>query len=244
MTFGNEYPNIQTYPSAYPYFPRSTPYPYSHYYHLVRSDSSSSAQPSDSQSATQELISGHMNAGVGSGQGIHVDTAGEVGGQHGIGLNAGGNVDYGGAGMHAGGHIGSPSYGIQAQGNTHLNNSQGLGLSAEAQALGKYGVAAQAKTQVGGGQGAGFHTGAQAGGTYGLSADAEGHLGFSQGAGLQTHLQLGGDNGLGAHAKAQLGGGQGAGLGVGGQVGKYNGQLGFKIGGKDAGAKDSKEPQE
>lgn len=66
-----------------------------------------------------------------------------------------------------------------------------------------------------------------------MSADAEGHLGFSQGAGLQTHLQLGSENGLGAQAKAQFGGGQGAGLGVAGQVGKYNGKLGFNIGGKD-----------
>ncbi|WP_379160594.1 hypothetical protein [Paenibacillus sp. sgz5001063] len=243
MTFGNEYSNSPAYSSVYPYS-RSTSYPYSHYYHLVRSDSSPEAPPADSPTTNKELVSGYMNAGVGSGQGVHVDTGGEVGGKHGIGLQAGGKLNYGGAGMHAGGHIGNTSYGIHAQGNTHLDSSQGLGLNAEAQALGKYGIAAQAKTQLGGGQGAGFHTGAQVGGTYGLSADAEGHLGFSQGAGFQTQLQLGGDNGLGAQATAQLGGGQGAGLGVAGQVGKYNGQLGFNIGGKNPESAESMQSKE
>lgn len=61
--------------------------------------------------------------------------------------------------MYAGGHMGTPSYGIHAQGNTHLDSSEGLGLIAEAQSFGKYGIAAQAKTQIGGGQEAGFHTG-------------------------------------------------------------------------------------
>ncbi|MNO29847.1 hypothetical protein D3C76_197730 [compost metagenome] len=237
MTLGNQDPNRQAYQPASPYSYRQSPFPYSHYYHLVRSESSPADLPSDSENTKKELVNGYMNASVGSGQGFNVNTGGGVGGKHGIGLNAGGNLGFGGAGMHAGGHLGSTSYGITAQGNTHLDSSQGFGLHAEAQALGKYGLAAQAKTQLGG-QGAGFQTGAQVGGEYGLSADAEGHLGLSQGAGLQTHLQLGGENGLGAQAKAQLGGGQGAGLGVAGQVGKYNGQLGFNIGGKD---KESKE---
>lgn len=241
MTQGNEYLNSQTNSNspAYPYSPRYTTFPYSHYYHLVRSESS----PADSQNPKKELVTGYMNANVGSGQGVHVNTGGEVGGKHGIGLDAGGSLAHNGAGMHASGHMGAPAYGIHAQGNTHLNTSQGLGINAEAQALGKYGVAAQAKTQLGGGQGAGFETGAQIGGEYGLQASAEGHLGLSQGAGFNTGLQLGGDNGLGAKAKAQLGGGQGAGLGVAGQVGKYNGQLGFNIGGKDKESKGA-EPSE
>jgi hypothetical protein len=238
MTFGNEYPNSQTNPSVYSYFTHDNPFPYSHYYHLFRSESSLGDLPSDSENTKKELLNGYMNENVCSGQGIKLNTVGEVGGKHGIGLNAGGNLALGSMGMYAGGHMGTPSYGIHAQGNTHLDSSQGLGLNAEAQAFGKYGIAAQAKTQIGGGQEAGFHTGAQVGGEYGMSADAEGHLGFSQGAGLQTHLQLGGENGLGAQAQAQLGGGQGAGLGVAGQVGKYNGKLGFNIGGKD---KETKE---
>jgi hypothetical protein len=186
MTFWNEHTNSQAYPSDAPYSPRYDSFPYSHYYHLVRSESGQTIQATEKATANQgghnEVVTGHMNADVGSGQGIHVEAGGEVGGKHGIGVNAGGNLAYNGTGMHASGHIGNTSYGIQAQGNTQLDSSQGLGLNAEAQAFGKYGLAAQATTQ--------------------------------------------------------LGGGQGAGLDVNGQIGKYNGQLGFTIGGKNQKAKE------
>lgn len=241
MTTGNEYPNRQAHQSAYPYHTRSTPYRYSHYFHLSRSENSPEAPSSASPNLNNEFVNGHLNAGAGGGQGVHLDAGGEVGGKHGIGLNTGGNLNYNGGGMYANGHVGSTSYGINAQGNTHLDSSQGLGMSAEAQALGKYGLAAQAKTQLGGGQGAGFHTEAQLGGEYGLNANAEGHLGLTQGAGLNANVQIGGDKGLGAQATAQLGGGQGAGLGIGGQLGNYNGQVGFNIGGKNSGSTTSKE---
>lgn len=176
-----------------------------------------------------------------SGNGIHIDTGGEIGGKHGIGLHAGGNLASSGADLKAGGHIGSPSYGIEAQGGSHLGNGQGLGVNAEAQAFGQYGVAAQGKAQLGGGQGADIHLGAQAGGGHGLDADAGAHLGLSQGAGFDSHVQLGGDKGIGAEAKAQFGGGEGAGIGLGGQLGKYKGQVSFKIGGKQQKPKDSQE---
>ena len=210
MTFGNEYSNSKVNPSVNPYSTHFNPFPYSHYYHLVRSKSSTADLPSDSENTEKKFVNGYLNANIGSGQGIKLNSGGEVGGNHGIGLNAGGNFNLGDAGMYAGGHIGSPSYGIHAQGNTHLDSSQGLGLNAEAQAFGKYGLAAETKNQLGGGQG----------------------------AELKTHLQLGGENGLGAQAKAQLGGGQGVGFGVGGQVGNYNGQVGFNIGGKDKESKE------
>lgn len=159
MTFGNEYPNSQADPSVSPYFTRYNPFPYSHYYHLFRSESSLADIPSDSENTKKELINGYMNENLCSGQGIKLNTGIEVGGKHGIGLNAGGNLALGSMGMYAGGHMGTPSYGIHAQGNTHLDSSQGLGLNAEAQAFGNYGIAAQAKSQIGGGQVAGFHTG-------------------------------------------------------------------------------------
>ncbi|ETT79602.1 hypothetical protein C173_00547 [Paenibacillus sp. FSL R7-277] len=191
--------------------------------------------------AANKSVDGHPGASQAGGKGIHVDVGGELGGKHGIGINAGGNLAYSGASMQADGHIGSSSYGIEAQGDTHVSNGQGLGVNAEAQAFGKYGVAAQGKAQLGGGQGADVKLGAQAGGDHGLNADAGAHLGLSQGAGFDSHVQLGGNKGIGAEAKAQFGGGEGAGIGVGGQLGKYNGQLSFKIGGKEQEPKDSQE---
>lgn len=191
--------------------------------------------------AANKAVDGHPGPSQTEGNGIHIDTGGEIGGKHGIGLHAGGNLAYSGADLQAGGHIGSPSYGIEAQGDSHLGNGQGLGVSAGAQAFGKYGVAAQGKAQLGGGQGADVHMGAQAGGDHGLDADAGAHLGLSQGAGFDSHVQLGGNKGVGAEAKAQFGGGEGAGIGVGGQLGKYKGQFSFKIGGKEQEPKDSQE---
>lgn len=245
MTTGSNYSQGQPDQSASRYSAHYTSFPYSHYFHLNRtanrSESSPETLPPDSSQEHTGLLNGHLNADIGAGQGIHLDAGGEVGGKHGLGVNAGGNLGYKGGDLHANGHLGSQSYGINAGGSSHLNSSQGLGVNAEAQALGKYGLAAQAKTQLGGGQGAGFQTGAQLGGENGLSANAEGHLGLSQGAGFNTNLQLGGDKGIGAQAKAQLGGGQGAGLGFAGQLGNYNGEVGFNIGGKKSGTEDSKE---
>lgn len=186
-------------------------------------------------------VNSHPGPSQTEGNRIHIDTGGEIGGKHGIGLHAGGNLAYSGADLKAGGHIGSPSYGIEAQGDSHLGGGQGLGANVEAQAFGKYGVAAQGKAQLGGGQGAEVQMGAQAGGDHGLNADAGAHLGLSQGAGLDSHVQLGGNKGIGAEAKAQFGGGEGAGIGLGGQLGKYNGQFSFKIGGKHQEPKDSQE---
>lgn len=51
MTFDNEYPNSQAYPSAYPYSPRNTSFPYSHYYHhLVRSEPGHTLPATENQS--------------------------------------------------------------------------------------------------------------------------------------------------------------------------------------------------
>ncbi|WP_405109574.1 hypothetical protein MHH28_31625 [Paenibacillus sp. FSL K6-1217] len=194
--------------------------------------------------AVNKPVNDHPGASQTEGNGIHIDTGGEIGGKHGIGLHAGGNLAYSGANLKAGGHIGSSSYGIEAQGDSHLGGGQGLGANAEAQAFGKYGVAAQGKAQLGGGQGADVQMGAQAGGDHGLNADAGAHLGLSQGAGFDSHVQLGGKKGIGAEAKAQFGGGQGAGIGLGGQLGKYNGQFSFKIGGKHQEPIESQESQE
>lgn len=299
MNYRNENPDHQAQPSGYRHLPQ--PFPFSHYHHLVRQNTSEETseetapkttnqnvtarntqtvrfsepeaapskleneQAEDKMDGWQQLqsaskpqkvleseqaapvnkpVNSHPGASQTGGNGIHIDTGGEIGGKHGIGLHAGGNLDSSGADLQAGGHIGSPSYGIEAQGGSHLGNGQGLGVNAEAQAFGKYGVAAQGKAQLGGGQGADVHMGAQAGGGHGLDADAGAHLGLSQGAGFDSHVQLGGDKGIGAEAKAQLGGGQGAGINLGGQLGKYKGQVSFKIGGKQQEPKDSQEDQQ
>lgn len=244
MTLENENPISSNYQYSYLRTASQASFPYSHYFHHYRSDSSPANLPAADNSSTtaKQLVDGYMNASAGSGQGIHLKTGGQVGGKHGLGLNTGGHVAKDGAELYANGHLGPSSYGIQAQGTAHLDTDKGLGIDTGAAALGKYGVAAQAKTQVGGGQGAGFHTGANVGGEYGLQADAEGHLGVSQGAGFNAGLQIGGHNGLGAQAQAQLGGGQGAGLGVTGQLGSYNGGLGFTVGGGKG--KDSKHEAE
>jgi len=227
MTFGNEYP-----------YPRYSNFPYSHYYHLHRSEGSQEDVQTENQPAKKQLLDGYMNANIGSGQGINIKTGAEVGGKHGFGFDADGHLAYNGMGAQANGHLGA-QYGISAQGETHLDSSHGAGFNTEAQVGGKYGLAAQAKAQLGGGQGAGFNTGAQLGGNYGINANAEGHLGMSQGAGLNTGMQLGGGHGIGAQAKAQLGGGQGAGLGITGHIGSHEGQVGFTIGGNNKGTKDS-----
>ena len=148
MTFRNEYPYSKVNSSAFPY---------SHYFHHVRSESSPTDLRSDSEDSKKELVHGYMNKNVGNGQGIKINIGGEVGGKHGIGIDAGGNVASDGAGLHAGGHVGTPSYGIHAKGSTLLNSSQGLELNAKGQALGKYGLAAEGKTHIGGDQGTGFH---------------------------------------------------------------------------------------
>lgn len=213
-------------------------FPYSHYYHLHRSDSSPTALPSAQHKYKKQIVNGYMNATVGNGQGIQMAAGGEAGGNHGVGFNAGGHLGFNGAEMHGSGHLGGPSYGINAQGKTYLDGTQGLGFNTEAQAGGKYGLEAQAKTQLGGGQGASFETGAKLGGESGLAANAEGHLGLSQGGGLSAGLQIGGEQGLGMQASGQLGGGQGAGMGITGHVGNYNSKVGFNIGGKDKESKD------
>lgn len=238
MTFGNEYPNSQARQPAYSYTRSSSLFPYSHYYHLHRSDSSPTDVPADTPNAKKQMVDGYMNANIGSGQGISVKTGAEVGGEHGFGFNADGHLGYAGMGAQADGHLGA-QYGIHAQGETHLDSSQGAGFNTEAQIGGKYGLAAQAKAQLGGGQGAGFNTEAKIGGDYGLNAHAAGHMGLSQGAGFNTGMKLGGDNGLGAQAKAQLGGGQGAGFGITGHIGSHDGKLGFNIGGKSNESKDA-----
>lgn len=240
MTFENENTILSNYRYSYLRTASQASFPYSHYFHHYRSDSSPANLPAADHSSTsaKQLADGYFNASAGSGQGIHLKTGGEVGGKHGLGLNTGGHVTKDGAELYADGQLGPSAYGLQAQGTAHLDKGKGLGVDTGAAAFGKYGVAAQAKTGIGGGQGAGFQTGANVGGEYGLQADSEGHLGVNQGAGFNAGLQIGGPNGLGAQAQAQLGGGQGAGLGINGQLGSYNGGLGFNVGGGKA--KDSK----
>ncbi|MFC3749210.1 hypothetical protein [Paenibacillus sp. GCM10012306] len=241
MNYWHQYSSRQDHPQpVYPYTPRYTQYPYSHYFHH-RSEGITTPPPQDNQNPKQHIVNGQLNASVDSGQGITVKTGADVGGKHGAGFNAGGHLNYNGVGTYADGHLGSEQYGIHAQANTHLNSSQGFGLNTEAQAGGKYGINAQANSHLSASQGVGFNTEAQLGGQYGLNANAEGHLSQSQGAGFNTGLHLGGDNGVGAQAKAQFGGGQGAGLGINGHFGKYNGELGFNLGGKINESKDSEE---
>ncbi|OBZ11942.1 hypothetical protein A8L34_16620 [Bacillus sp. FJAT-27264] len=241
MTYGNQYPNHQYYQQpVYLYTPRYVQYPYCHYFHH-RSEVSPTPPPQNTQNPKQHIVNGQLNASVGSGQGVTVETGADIGGKHGVGFNAGGHLNYNGVGTHADAHLGSEQYGIHAQGNAHLGTSQGFGFNTEAQAGGQYGINAQANSHLSAGQGVGFNTEAQLGGQYGLNANAEGHLSQSQGAGFNTGLHLGGDNGVGAQAKAQFGGGQGAGLGINGHLGKYNGELGFNLGGKINESKDSAE---
>ncbi|MGN7167605.1 hypothetical protein ACTHSJ_17255 [Paenibacillus cellulositrophicus] len=168
-----------------------------------------------------------------STKGVQMNTSMEIGGKHGVGVSASGQMDSTGVSTQAGTHVGGESYGLGMQGEAGVSGSHGLNFDTGAQLGGKYGLGVHADGHVGIKQGIGLNTEAQLGGDHGIGAYVNSQVGGGQGAGVSAGAHVGGDHGLGAHAGAQVGGGKGVSFKVGGNVGSHDGELGLNFGGSD-----------
>uniref|UniRef100_A9U6Y6 Predicted protein n=1 Tax=Physcomitrium patens TaxID=3218 RepID=A9U6Y6_PHYPA len=168
-----------------------------------------------------------------STKGVQMNTSMEIGGKHGVGVSASGQMDSTGVSTQAGTHVGGESYGLGVQGEAGVSGSHGLSFDTGAQLGGKYGLGVHADGHVGIKQGIGLNTEAQLGGDHGVGAYVNSQVGGGQGAGVSAGAHVGGDHGLGAHAGAQVGGGKGVSFKVGGNVGSHDGELGLNFGGSD-----------